>query len=61
MFQGLSLYDSLVFGALIVLVFYVFNQEKRMKVQDRQFRTLLSRLNELTNREDDDYSCSLDE
>ena len=61
MLEALGWYDFLVLGALGVLIYFAFNQEKRMKVQDRQFRMLLSRLNQLTGREINDYSSELDD
>ena len=60
MFEALPIKDAILFGALFGLVIFAYNQEKRMKVQDRQFRMLLSRLNELTGREVDDFSSQLD-
>jgi len=42
------------------LVGFAFNQEKRIKVQDRRFRMLLARLNQLAGREVDDFRSPLD-
>ncbi len=58
-FESLGLYESVVIVALFGLCIFAYNQEKRIKVQDRQFRTLLSRLNELTNRDVDDFSSNI--
>jgi hypothetical protein len=60
MFEALSLFDSMVLGGIFGLVVFAYNQEKRVKLQDKQYRTLLARLNELTGREPDDFSSPLD-
>lgn len=51
---------TVIFIIVLGLAYHAFEQEKRFKVQDRQFRSLLARLNELTGREQDDFSSPLD-
>jgi hypothetical protein len=49
---------GLVFLGLITFELKI---NKIMKVRDRQFRILLARLNELSNRQIDDYSSKLND
>lgn len=54
------MFEGIVTVILITLFFNILKQEKRIKVQDRQFQMLLARLNELTGRNVDDFTSPID-
>jgi hypothetical protein len=54
---GITL-DVVIF---LVLIGYIWKQEQYIKVRDRQFRMMLARLNQLTNRGVDDFASPIDE